>query len=73
MNDPEVVKASQEFVRVIVRRPHAYSFRAERGGEIPGVAFLDGEGNLVGSVGLLEDGAKDALIAAMSEATPQGR
>lgn len=26
MNDPEVVRAADSFVRVIVRRPHAYFF-----------------------------------------------
>lgn len=26
MNDPEVVRAADNFVRVIVRRPHAYLF-----------------------------------------------
>lgn len=29
MNDPEVVRATDEYVRVIVRRPHAYFFLNE--------------------------------------------
>ncbi|MBI4617859.1 MAG: hypothetical protein HY720_29875 [Planctomycetes bacterium] len=60
-------------MRVIVRRPHAYTFRAERGGEIPGIALLDGDGELVGAVGLLEDGARDALLAAMARVASRGR
>ena len=42
-------KASERFVRVIVRRPHAYEFREKYRGKavpVPGIAFLDGEGKL---------------------------
>ncbi|MFT7485572.1 MAG: hypothetical protein ACI9F9_001422 [Candidatus Paceibacteria bacterium] len=27
MNDPEVLRASEDYVRILLRRPHAYFFR----------------------------------------------
>jgi hypothetical protein len=51
LGDRAVVKASEKFVRVIIRRPHAYEFRQKfRGKEvpIPGIIVLDAEGKLVG-------------------------
>ena len=49
MNDPTVVKEAAKFVRVIVRRPHAYFFLKEKfdtGGSLmgtmTGVTFGDG-------------------------------
>ncbi len=39
--DPAVVRASQKFVRVIIRRPHAYKFSADHDRiPIPGFAIL---------------------------------
>jgi len=56
------VNASGKFVRLIIRRPHAYRFAQEhKGATIPGIAFLDGEGKLTGNAvlkdapGLLEE------------------
>jgi len=58
--DPLVGKASEKFIRVIVRRPHAYEFRQKfRGREvpIPGIVMLDANGKLLGPVSL--DSAKE--------------
>ena len=47
-----MVNASEKFVRLIVRRPHAYEFRQKfRGHEvpIPGIIVLDADGKLLGS------------------------
>jgi membrane-associated protease RseP (regulator of RpoE activity) len=55
LNDPAVVKASGKFVRLIVRRPHAYEFRQKFKGQevpIPGIIVLDADGKLVGSASL---------------------
>ncbi len=50
MGDPKVVTASAGFVRIIVRRPHAYEFAANhKGAPIPGFAVLDAEGRLTGT------------------------
>jgi hypothetical protein len=54
------VKASEKFVRLIIRRPHAYEFRQKFKGQdvpIPGIIVLDADGKLVGSSSL--DSAKD--------------
>jgi hypothetical protein len=50
-----VVKASEKFVRVIVRRPHAYEFlRKFKGQEvpIPGILILATDGRLLGASSL---------------------
>lgn len=45
MEDEKVVEASKAYVRIIIRRPHAYEFRKKYGlTPIPGVAILDVEG-----------------------------
>ena len=49
------MKASEKFVRIIVRRPHAYEFREKfKGAEvpIPGILVISAEGKLVGSSSL---------------------
>jgi hypothetical protein len=55
-----VVKASEKFVRLIVRRPHAYEFRQKFRGQqvpIPGIIVLDAHGKLLESLSL--DSAKE--------------
>jgi hypothetical protein len=48
LDDPAVVQASEKFVRVIVRRPHAYRFlQKDRNVAIPGIIFLDSQGAVV--------------------------
>jgi hypothetical protein len=49
LDNAAVRKASEGFVRLIVRRPHAYEFAEKyrrRAVPVPGIAFLDGEGKL---------------------------
>ena len=49
------MKASEKFVRLIVRRPHAYEFLLKfksREVPIPGVIVLDGDGKLLGASSL---------------------
>jgi hypothetical protein len=49
LDDAAVRQASERFVRLIVRRPHAYEFRQKFRGKavpVPGMAFLDCEGKL---------------------------
>lgn len=55
-----MVKASEKFVRLIVRRPHAYEFRQKFKDQevpIPGIIALDAGGKFVGSASL--DSAKE--------------
>lgn len=41
-----MIKASEAFVRIIIRRPHAYEFRkVHKKAPIPGMAILDADGN----------------------------
>ena len=59
LDDQAVATASAKFVRLIVRRPHAYEFRRKFKGRevhIPGLIVLDGDGNLVGTAPLEPDG-----------------
>ena len=46
LDDPAVLKASEKFVRLIVRRPHAYEFK-NKDKSVPGIVFLDGQGKVV--------------------------
>jgi hypothetical protein len=60
-----VLKASEKFVRLIVRRPHAYEFKKkDTRVPIPGIAFLDAQGKVVGTV--QPDSAKQ-LVDKMNE------
>jgi hypothetical protein len=49
------VNSSEKFLRVIVRRPHAYEFREKYRGKdvpIPGLLVLSADGKLVGTSAL---------------------
>ena len=53
VNDKRVIKATKNVLRVIVRRPHAYKFKANhRQAPIPGFAVLDSNGKYLGGVRL---------------------
>jgi hypothetical protein len=48
-----VLKASKKFVRLIVRRPHAYEFKnKDKSVPIPGIVFLDAQRKVVGTAQL---------------------
>ncbi|GEM_PF-2024288 len=53
--------ASVEYVRIIVRRPHAYTFQAKhKGTPIPGFVIVDSEGAVRGAHDLRgESAARD--------------
>jgi hypothetical protein len=62
-----LLKASEKFVRLIVRRPHAYEFKnKDKSVRIPGFVFLDVQGKVVGTV--QPDSAKQ-LLEKMNELT----
>jgi hypothetical protein len=62
-----VLKGSEKFVRVIVRRPHAYELKnKDKSVAIPGIVFLDGDSKVVGTVQL--ESAKE-FVEKMSELT----
>ncbi|MEK7465791.1 MAG: hypothetical protein AAB074_00120 [Planctomycetota bacterium] len=55
------MKASEAFVRIILRRPHAYAFAAAHdAAPIPGLSFLTADGKRVGGVPL--GGEPDAKV-----------
>ncbi len=46
-----MLKASEKFISVIIRRPQAYDFKnKDRSAPIPGFVFLDTQGNVLGTV-----------------------
>ena len=60
-----MLKASQKFVRLIVRRPHAYEFKnKDKSVPIPGIVFLDGQGKVVGTA---EPESATQLVDKMTE------
>jgi hypothetical protein len=45
LNDPKVIKAAASFLKVIIRRPHAYALAEKyKQAPIPGFLFLDSAG-----------------------------
>jgi hypothetical protein len=62
-----VLKASEKFVRLIIRRPHAYEFKnKDKTVPIPGVVFLDAQRKVVGTV---QPELAKQLVEKMSELT----
>jgi hypothetical protein len=62
-----VLKGSEKFVRLIIRRPHAYEFKdKDKSVPIPGIVFLDSAGKVVGTV--QPESAKQ-LVEKMNELT----
>ncbi len=64
LNDEEFVKAAQDTVRILIRRPHAYKFaRAHPGSQIPGIVLLNTKGKvLAASARIPVRGGVDALV-----------
>ncbi|MEK7465787.1 MAG: hypothetical protein AAB074_00095 [Planctomycetota bacterium] len=59
MKNEGVVKASQSYVRILIRRPHAYAFvKANAGAEFPGLSVLNAEGELVATVAVGDNAAE---------------
>jgi hypothetical protein len=62
VSDRKVIEASRGYVRLIIRRPHAYQFRAVyKRAPIPGIAILDAEGGFVDGHDLKGEEAAAAL------------
>ncbi len=62
-----MLKASEKFVRLIIRRPHAYEFKnKDKSVPIPGMVFLNFQGKVVGAV--QPESAKQ-LVEKMNELT----
>ncbi len=66
LGDAKVIEAAGAFVRLVLRRPHAYNFSADHGDTpIPGLVVLDADGKVVGSLALpAEDAARVASFLA---------
>lgn len=63
-----MIRAADGFVRVIIRRPHAYRFReTHAGAPIPGLAFLGPDGKMKGGFVFEDASAKAALLAKLNE------
>lgn len=62
MNDPKVIAAAKNAVKVIIRRPHAYKFKQQHmKAPIPGFVVLDGDGKYLGGVRLPSDDAVEQI------------
>ena len=67
MDDPKVAQAAEPYLRVLLRRPHAYRFRATiEGAPIPGFTILDGEGKKVGAVPLTDKTTAEEVAKALA-------
>ncbi len=55
-------------MRIIIRRPHAYAIRDEKGeGPIPGLLVLDADGRPVGGIELLPAPTTDEIARRLRE------
>ena len=53
------MKASEAYIRILIRRPHSYAFvKAHAGAEFPGLSVLNAEGDLVATVAVGENAAE---------------
>ena len=63
VNDPKLIKATKDAVRVLIRRPHAYKFRRDHPkAAIPSLAVLNAEGRLLGGSALPSGKAVSTII-----------
>jgi hypothetical protein len=68
MENEKVVEASKAFVRIIVRRPHAYQMWKDYPRvPIPGLLFLGSDGALKGSQRLTDLDDLGAVLEAMEK------
>lgn len=73
MNDPRIIEATRDAIKVIVRRPHAYAFRKRyEEAKIPGLTVLDERGQLVGSVALPATDAVDRVVGLLGGRKQRG-
>ncbi len=57
------MKAAQDTVRILIRRPHAYKFRRDHpGSPIPGIILLNAKGKVLASTRLPARGGVEALL-----------
>ena len=62
-----MLKGSEKFVRLIVRRPHAYEFKnKDKNVPIPGIVFLNAQGKVVGT---LQPESPKQLVEKLTELT----
>ena len=67
MNNAKVIKESQSFVRIIIRRPQAYKFRSKhRGVPIPGITFLNPDDKVLSTFVFASKDAAKRLVAKMA-------
>lgn len=63
-----VIKKSADFIRIIIRRPHAYEFKRRfPGSPIPGVVILSVDGKLLDSLVLPSKNSISALLDRLSK------
>ena len=61
-------------MRIIIRRPHAYKFRAEYGkASIPGLVVLSPKGKMLGGVALPSRGVVDKMVGLLKQKRPRSQ
>ena len=67
-SDKAVIESSEKYVRLILRRPHAYWFKRKYPkAPIPGFVFLNPEGEVIDTFALLQNGQPLEKLRAMME------
>lgn len=68
LNDAAVIKAADDTVRILIRRPHAYRFRKDHpGSPIPGLVLMDHKGKVLDSARLPARRGSNALLELLKD------
>ena len=71
VNDPKLIKATKNMLRVIIRRPHAYKFRRDHPkAAIPCLAIMNGAGKLLGGTEVPSAKAVETLLELIDRHAP---
>ena len=68
MNDPKLIEASENAVRVLIRRPHAYKFRRDHPkAAIPCLAIMNADGRLLGGTAVPAKNAVATIVGLLGK------
>ena len=72
MNDPKLIEASKNAVRVLIRRPHAYKFRRDHPkAAIPCLAIMTADGRLLGGTAIPVKNAVATILGLLGKKPPE--
>lgn len=72
VNDPKLIQASQNAVRVIIRRPHAYKFKRDHPkAAIPSLLVMNAAGKMLGGTAITSSNAVSTMVDLLEKNAPK--